>query len=240
MKIKKKTQKSNPNEPSIAELAVQLNFKPVYPELFEIAFTHSSYSHESNVPHNERLEFLGDSVLALIVCQFLYRRFPNYSEGKLAKLKSTLVSTSVLAGFSQKLQLNRYLRLGQGERRTNGSEKKKLLEDLFEAFLGAYYLNFGLEATNEFMLPLIEECLPEIIRQTEIINAKTRLQELTQVNGIVPEYRLVKEEGPPHNKTFTAEVLLGQAVFGTGTGKTLKEAQSAAASEALIKYKKQR
>ncbi|HYH01859.1 MAG TPA: ribonuclease III [Bacillota bacterium] len=239
MKDNKKHQ-NHSNEPSIAELAVQLNFKPVYPELFEIAFTHSSYSYESKVPHNERLEFLGDSVLGLIVCQYLYRRFSNYSEGKLAKLKATLVSTAVLAGFAKELQLNRYLRLGQGERQSNGSEKKKVLEDLFEAFLGAYYLNFGLEAANEFMLPLIEECLPEIIRQTETINAKSHLQELTQANGIVPEYRLVKEEGPPHNRTFTVEVLLEQAVYGSGTGKTLKEAQSVAASEAAVKYKQQR
>ncbi|HEY8465076.1 MAG TPA: ribonuclease III [Bacillota bacterium] len=235
---KTKREHNSQNEPSIAELAVQLNFKPVNEELFEIAFTHSSYSYESNVPHNERLEFLGDSVLALIVCQYLYQHYPDYPEGKLAQLKSTLVSTSVLAGFAEKLQLNRFLRLGEGERKTHGSQKRKILEDLFEAFLGAYYLNFGLEATIKFVLPLIEECLPEIMRQAEAINAKSLLQELTQTKGIVPEYRLVNEEGPPHNRTFTVEVYLGREKYGQGSGKTLKEAQSHAALEAIGTLKK--
>jgi ribonuclease III len=236
-----KMKKAKPVEyPLISELATRLNFQPVNEELFRMAFTHASYSYEANLPHNERLEFLGDSVLGLIVCHFLYQRYPSRPEGWLARLKATIVSTDVLAGFSKQLQLNQYLMLGHGERRANGSEKKKLLENLFEAFLGAYYLNFGLEAARAFVLPLIEAGLPEMIWQTEALNAKSTLQELTQAQGLIPEYRLVREDGPQHDKTFTVEVVLKREVYGQGQGKTLKEAQSSAAIQAVEKFKKQR
>lgn len=224
----------------ISELTAQFNLQPENEELFRIAFRHSSYSNETNLPHNERLEFLGDSVLALIVCHYLYKRYPHYSEGRLARLKATIVSTDVLASFTKQLQLNRFLLLGQGELKSNGGEKKKLLENLFEAFLGAYYLNFGLEAARDFVVPLIETCLPELIVQTEAINAKTNLQEFTQARGLAPEYCLVKEEGPSHDKTFTVHVLIQQEVYGQGEGKSLKEAQNHAAIQAMERLKASR
>lgn len=237
---KSKGRANSPEEALISELTARFKHKPEDEELFRIAFRHSSYSNETNLPHNERLEFLGDSVLALLVCHYLYTRYPHYSEGRLAKLKATIVSTDVLAGFTKQLQLNRYLLLGQGERKSNGGEKKKLLENLFEAFLGAYYLNFGLEPTRDFLVPLIETCLPELIVQTEAINAKTNLQEYTQARGLIPEYCLVKEEGPSHDKTFTVHVLLKQEVYGKGEGKTLKEAQNHAAIEAMERLRQSR
>jgi ribonuclease-3 len=220
--------------PSIKELAVQLKFTPVDEALFQIAFHHSSYANERNLPSNERLEFLGDSVLALIICHFVYELYPKYTEGQLAKLKSTIVSTGVFADFAQQLRLNEYIRLGQGELRSHGEQKKNLLADLFEAFIGAYYLNFGLERTTEFVLKLVKPCLAELIRQAEALNVKTRLQELAQSKGCKPpEYRLVKEEGPPHNKTFTVDLTFAEKVLSKGTGKSLQEAQNKAAAAAL-------
>jgi ribonuclease-3 len=234
----KKRFKEN-NEAPIEELLERLQIKPVQPELFHTAFTHSSYGNERNIPYNERLEFLGDSVFSLIVCQFLYLQYPKYSEGKLAKLKSTIVSTAVLVAFAKQLGLNEYLRLGHGEYNANGRNKKNLIEDLFEAFIGAYYLNFGLEATAAFVLPLIKDRMPELARQTEEINSKTYLQEWAQARDKASklEYRLLKTEGPPHDRTFTVEVCYKQQVLGCGIGKSLKAAQNMAAMLALEQVK---
>jgi ribonuclease-3 len=234
---KKKVSADIKNNPPLEELLGRLRIKPTRPELFQIAFTHSSYGNERGLPYNERLEFLGDSVIAVIVCQYLYFHYPKYSEGKLAKLKSTIVSTKVLEAFAIRLGLNDYLRLGHGERKANGRNKKNLIEDLFEAFIGAYYINFGLEATAAFLIPLIEERLPELIRQTEAINSKTTLQEWAQAkdNGSMPEYRLLQTEGPPHDRTFTVEVFYRRQAMGRGTGKSVKAAENMAAVSALKK-----
>lgn len=221
------------NEPPIGELAAKLHFKPVNERLFIEAFTHSSYANEHRITSNERLEFLGDSVMGLIVCEFLYGKFPNAEEGKLSKVKSILVSAGVLASFSKQLGLDLYLRLGQGELKTNGRGKLNILADLFEAFVGAYFLNFGFEATRNFLLPLIGQALPEVVAETKLIDAKSSLQELLQARGLKPEYRTVSETGPPHDRFFAVEVYCGEKLLGTGTGRTLKEAQNQAARVGL-------
>lgn len=223
--------------PSIKQLMAQLKIVPVQEELFAEAITHSSFANERNISSNERLEFLGDSVLSLVVCRFLFSQYPVSNEGELAKLKSIIVSAPILASLAKKLDLNSYIRLGQGELRTNGREKQNILADLFEAFIGAYFLNFGFEKTNVFLLPLISSILPEILNQCDLIDAKSNLQEITQSRGFKPEYRLIHEEGPPHNKSFTVEVLLNGEVLGSGTGRTLKEAQNRAAGFALNQLK---
>lgn len=222
---------------SIEELAVYFNFKPTNAALFAEAFTHSSYANEHNMISNERLEFLGDSVLSLIVCNFLYQQYCNYDEGELAKLKAIMVSTPYLAAFAKNLELDKFIKLGQGERRTGGINKQNILADLFEAFIGAYFLNFGLDATNEFVIPLIRSALPEIISQYDLIDAKSNLQEIAQAQGAKLEYRTIKEDGPPHKKLFTVEVLLNNEVFGCGIGHTLKEAQNNAAVIGLTKLR---
>jgi ribonuclease-3 len=219
--------------PSVAKLAVHLEFDPVYPELFEEALTHSSYANEHKVPDNERLEFLGDSVLSLITASFLFKTYPNLKEGNLAKLKSIIVSTRILASFSKQLKLDSYIRLGTGELRHNGKTKPSILEDLFEAFIAAYFLNFGLERTAQLVEQLIKDNLAEINRQFNLINAKNELQELFQAKGMFPHYRTVKEEGPSHQRRFTVEVLLENRPLGQGEGNSLKEAQNKAALEAL-------
>lgn len=224
--------------PSVSELAVQLQFVPIYPELFEEALTHSSYANEHKVPDNERLEFLGDSVLSLIVSSFLFKTFPHYSEGDLAKLKSIIVSTQILASFTEQLQLDSYIKLGTGEKRSKGQTKPNIKEDLFEAFIGAYYLNFGLEKTANLVEPLIKDNLAEINHQFTLINAKNNLQEFLQSRGLFPEYRIIKDEGPPHQRRFTVEVLIEGRTYGIGEGHSIKEAQNKAAFEAVSKFKR--
>ncbi|MGE5580964.1 MAG: ribonuclease III [Bacillota bacterium] len=223
--------------PSIKELAVRLNLGSLNEELFREALTHSSFANEHNLPSNERLEFLGDSVISLVVCEFLYSRFRSYHEGQLAKIKSILVSAPFLASFTRKLNLEQYILLGTSELRTRGNNKQNILADLFEAFTGAFYLHFGFAKTADFLIPLIEPVLPEILAQAEMIDAKTNFQEIAQSQGLKPEYRLVAEEGPPHNKLFQVEVLLGHQVMGAGSGKSLKEAQNKAAMEAIRQLK---
>lgn len=243
MKTKDHPQPQNPlrnfDDPGLAvqELTTRLGFEPANSELFIEAITHSSFANENNLPSNERLEFLGDSVLSLIVCRYLYCRYPASPEGELAKLKSVIVSAPVLAGLAKQLNLNHYIRLGQGELRTNGRDKQNILADLFEAFIGAFFLSFGFEKTNDFLLPFIDAILPEINQQFDFVDAKSTLQEITQAQGLKPEYRTVHEEGPPHNKIFTVEVLLNGEGLGLGTGRTLKEAQNKAAGTAIHRLK---
>ena len=224
-------------EPPIGELAAKLHFEPTSEGLFVEAITHSSYANEHRIASNERLEFLGDSVMGLVVCEFLYRKFPDSEEGKLSKLKSILVSAGVLASFSKQMGLDPYLRLGQGELKTNGRGKLNILADLFEAFVGAYFLNFGFEATRGFILPLIRQALPEVVAETKLIDAKSSLQELLQARGLKPEYRTISESGPPHDRWFTVEVYCNEKLLGTGTGRTLKEAQNQAARVGMERIK---
>ena len=221
--------------PSLTKLAVHLQFDPVCPECFEEALTHSSYANEHKIPDNERLEFLGDSVLSLITASFLYKTYPDLNEGNLAKLKSIIVSTKVLASFSKLLQLDSYIKLGAGELRQGGQNKPSILEDLFEAFLGAYFLNFGFERTAQLVEPLIKENLAEIMSQFNLMNAKNELQEFCQSQGLFPKYQTLKEEGPSHQRLFTVEVFLEDCIMGRGEGHSLKEAQNQAALEALAK-----
>lgn len=205
-------------------------------QLFMEALTHSSYANENKVPDNERLEFLGDSVLSLVVCQYLFERYPNYREGKLAKIKATVVSAPLWAKFARQLHLDEFILLGEGERKSSGN-KLNIMADLFEAFMGAYYLSFGLEAVAKLILPMIEANLSEIMEKFAELNAKNDLQELTQARGITPRYRLVRQEGPPHNPTFTVEAVVDGKVVSGGKGKSIKEAENHAASIALQSLK---
>lgn len=234
-KIKMEPKSDGLIEPLVEKLAVHFGFNPVYPKLFGEALTHSSYSNEHKIPSNERLEFLGDSVLSLIVVTFLYKTYPKYDEGDLAKLKSIIVSTQVWASLAKQMKLDSYIKLGAGESRNNGQTKPNILADLFEAFIGAYFLNFGLERTTEFVEPLIKDNLKELIHRFTLLNAKSDLQEMSQHQGLFPTYRTIKEEGPPHQRRFTVEVSLEDRPVGKGEGRSLKEAQNKAALEAIAK-----
>lgn len=218
----------------ISALETSLGHRFSDPQLPRVALTHSSYSNEQGREDNyERLEFLGDSVLGLVASQWLYVRFSEESEGRLAKLKSFLVSTQVLADFARSIDLGSHLLLGVGEERSGGREKASILADALEALFGAIYLDAGLESARHLIHQVLVRGLERRskIRPTD---SKTRLQELTQGAGFgLPVYRLVEETGPDHDKRFTVECRLEGRLIGKATDRSKKSAEQAAAGVAL-------
>ncbi|MBP1046970.1 ribonuclease III [Enterococcus sp. BWM-S5] len=210
--------------------------------LLEQAFTHSSYVNEHRymkLSDNERLEFLGDAVLELLVSQYLYRHFPELSEGKLTKMRAAIVREDSLSKFAKECHFDQYILLGKGEENSSGRERPALLCDVFEAFLGALYLDQQLEAVREFISKVI---FPKIDAGafSHEMDHKTRLQEVLQRQGDVTiEYRLIKEEGPAHDRIFYIEVFLNDDLIGTGQGKSKKLAEQDAAERALKQFSEQ-
>jgi ribonuclease-3 len=208
-------------------------------ELLLKALTHKSFSHENpdKAPVcNERLEFLGDSVLGFVIVEHLFSIKREFTESFMSKTKSYLVQESVLSEISNSLLIGKYLRLGKGEEATGGRIKKSLLADAIEAVFGAVYLDGGYKKAKELILKLFREKINEIITSGEFSDFKTELQENTQLQfGAVPEYKLVKQEGKEHKKIFTVEVYINGKKFGTGCGKSKKEAETLAAKEAIYK-----
>ena len=204
--------------------------------LSETASTHTSYANEHRplkISHNERLEFLGDAVLQLMISKYLYQKYPNKPEGEMSKLRSTFVREESLAGFSRACGFDRFLRLGKGEEKSGGRNRDTILGDAFEAFLGALLLDKGEKTVEEFihqvMIPRLEEGNFE-----RVTDYKTALQEILQVNGeIVISYQVVAETGPAHDKTFEVEVSADQRVIGRGRGRSKKLAEQAAAKNAV-------
>jgi ribonuclease-3 len=184
------------------------------------------------VPTNERLEFLGDSVLGVIVTEELYRRFPDLAEGQLAKLRAAVVNARALAGVGRAMQLGAYLKLGRGEETTGGRDKSSILADALEAVIGAYYLDRGLEPTRTLVLGLFASALDEAAGLGAGLDWKTSLQELAAIRGLgSPEYA-VEESGPDHAKSFRATALLAGDAVGEGAGNSKKEAEQRAAEQA--------
>ncbi|MDG4477472.1 ribonuclease III [Streptococcus parasuis] len=211
-----------------------INFSDL--NLLETAFTHTSYANEHRllkISHNERLEFLGDAVLQLMISKYLYQKYPNKPEGEMSKLRSTFVREESLAGFSRSCGFDQFLRLGKGEEKSGGRNRDTILGDAFEAFLGALLLDKGEKTVEEFihqvMIPRLEEGNFE-----RVTDYKTALQEILQVNGeIVISYQVVVETGPAHDKTFEVEVSADQRVIGRGRGRSKKLAEQAAAKNAV-------
>lgn len=203
-------------------------------DLLELALTHRSWANERGEPeHYERLEFLGDSVLGLITGGWLYERHPELPEGELSKRKAQLVSSTALARHATLLDLGTELKLGVGEERSGGRTKPSLLADSMEAVFGAVYLDAGLEAARDVILPMLEEA-GEARTQLLGADAKTRLQELAQALGWeLPDYRLVDAAGPDHSKVFTVECWVGGEASGRGEGPSKKVAEQRAAADAL-------
>ena len=202
------------------------------PSLLEAALCHSSYANEHReMTDNERLEFLGDAVLELCSTHYLYDRFPGEAEGPLSRQRAAIVCESSLAACARKLSLGRYLLLGKGEEKIGGRERDSLLSDAFEAVIGAVYLDGGLEEARRFV---VKQVMEEMTENPVYYDAKTRLQEWLQENGDISiVYRLTEEEGPEHEKLFTAEVSAGGRLLGRGKGHSKKQAEQAAALEAL-------
>lgn len=207
--------------------------QPMDAALLRQALTHRSYAYENGgLPTNERLEFLGDSVLGIVVTERLFRDFPEEPEGQLAKLRAAVVNAQALAEVARGLNLGRYLLLGKGEESTGGFDKSSILADAMEAVIGALYMSTDLETTRTF----IERVFGPLIAASATLGAgldwKTSLQErAAETDSGVPEYR-VTDSGPDHAKEFTAEVLVGGRVLGSGHGRSKKFAEQEAAAEA--------
>lgn len=206
---------------------------PLDEDELTLVLTHRSYAYENGgLPTNERLEFLGDSVLGIIITEALYQRHPDLPEGQLAKLRSSIVNMHALAGVGTELGLGQLLLLGKGEELTGGRHKASIVADAVEALLGALYLRHGLGPVREAVLRIFAELLVQAPQLGAGLDWKTSLQELTaSLEAGVPSYRLT-HTGPDHDKTFTARVIIDDEILGSGVGHTKKEAEQKAASQA--------
>jgi ribonuclease-3 len=218
-----------------SELADALGVQ-VDAELLRRALTHRSYAYEhGGLPHNERLEFLGDAVLGIVVTETLYRAHPDLTEGKLAKLRASVVNMRALAGIARGIGphgLGGYVRLGRGEEGTGGRDKSSILADTLEALFGAVYLECGIETASRVIHALFDELLGDVATVGAGLDWKTSLQELTAERSLgVPEY-VMTAAGPDHEKTFTAQALVAGELFDASTGSSKKEAEQLAAETA--------
>ncbi|MBE6854785.1 MAG: ribonuclease III [Ruminococcus sp.] len=205
-------------------------------QLLHEALSHSSYANERKKVRrsNERLEFLGDSVLSIIVSRYLFEHFDHLPEGELTKIRASLVCEKSLFVFAQKIRLGEALLLGKGEENTGGRERPSIVADAFEAVIAAVFLDGGLETATEYVLGFLPKDLDKTKRAESFSDYKTVLQEIIQQNPEEKvEYILVEQTGPDHNKAFVVNVCLNSNVIGSGTGKSKKEAEQMAAKEAL-------
>ncbi len=206
--------------------------------LLENAFVHRSYLNEHRdfeLPSNEKLEFLGDSVLSLITSVYLFRKYPALHEGDYTEIKAAIVKTSSLAAAARTLELGTYLLLSRGEERGGGRDNTNLLADCFEALIAAIFLDQGFDAAYTFVCNhLFKDTLDEIIDTNAYHSHKSQLQEYVQAQKkMTPVYQTVKEEGPEHDRTFTIDVSVGKKIYGRGVGRSKKEAEEQAAHVAL-------
>lgn len=202
-------------------------------DLYIRALTHTSYANESNTVSYERLEYLGDAVLELIMSEYLYNN-TDYPEGEMTKIRANYVCEEALYNYSLKLELNSFLLLGVGEEENGGRMRKAIVADIFEAFIGAMFLDKGLDTVKKFIykhvIPIIEEN-----KMLFLHDYKSTLQEYVQTDKKSLEYIIVAESGPAHNKEFTSVVKIDGRIYGTGTAHSKKEAEQAAAADALAK-----
>lgn len=208
------------------------------PELLRCALTHSTYmnEHPEVKTSNERLEFLGDALLGLLVAKLLYHQYPDMDEGNLTKLRSALVDEEQLAKFAKKLNLGSQMLLGKGEKLTGGCHSSNLLSSTFEAVIGAYFLDSGIENVSNFIEPTFTNVAKHFVEMQFDKNFKSMLQEWSLANlKELPKYKILKELGPDHNKSFVAEVRIQNKTYGEGEGQSKKEAEKSAAENALKK-----
>ena len=208
-------------------------------ELLDMALTHTSYAHEAKQTpkpqHNERIEFLGDSVLSVIVSTYMFKNFPELAEGQLTKLRAHLVCEGSLYTFAKKIGLGELLLLGRGEELSGGRERPSILADAFESVLGAIYLDQGFAVAQRYLLTMMQPEIDYVCRNGIYTDYKTRLQEFLQRDGDVEiSYQLMGSTGPEHNKIFTSEVSFEGKVIGVGQGRTKKDSEQHAAQQALM------
>ncbi len=213
----------------------KLNFKNK--DLLKTALTHSSYANEHSCTSNERLEFIGDAVLDVLMGKYLYLENEDYDEGDLTKKRAKHVCENALVEYAKACNLKKYLFLGKGEEKSHGRDRVALQADAFEALIGAVYIDKGLEETykifNKVVIPVMNDN-----HEDDFVDYKSHLQELVQSDKRSLEYRILSESGPSHNKLFTTRVFMDEILMGEGTGKSKKEAEQNAAEMALEKLAK--
>ncbi|MXW22991.1 MAG: ribonuclease III [Candidatus Dadabacteria bacterium] len=211
----------------------KLGYKFKDRSLLETALTHSSYANEFSCPSNERLEFLGDALLGCMVSVLLYEKYPSHTEGDLSKVRSRVVSGANFARYAETTGLGKQMRLGKGEENTGGRKRESNNANAFEALIGALYLDAGYEKTFEVVSGLFRDAIEENDFPRD---SKTELQEVSQsIFGQTPEYRILSEEGPPHERTFTVEVTIPSDLRGRGKGSSKRQSEQSAARDALRK-----
>ena len=228
------------SHPPMSELAARLQVE-IGDDILRRALTHRSFAYENGcVPNNERLEFLGDSVLGLVVTDTLFRAHPDLPEGQLAKLRAAVVNAKALAGIGRSLGLGEHLLLGKGEEATGGRDKSSIVADTVEAVIGAVYLDRGLAVATELVHRLFDPLIAESAGLGAGLDWKTSLQELcAALSAGVPEY-VVEESGPDHQKSFRARVRVGDDLYGDGRGRSKKEAEQEAAATAYAELSDKR
>ncbi|MGN0291571.1 MAG: ribonuclease III [Lachnospiraceae bacterium] len=228
------------NQNTLEEFQKVIGYQFQNGKLLKQALTHSSYANEKHMGRlsdNERLEFLGDAVLEIVSSEFLYENYPKLPEGDLTKLRASIVCEPTLALCTKEIDLGKYIYLGKGEDMTGGRGRKSILSDAMEAVIGAIYLDGGFASAKEFILKFI---LTDIEHKQLFYDSKTILQEIVQASHKEElGYRLIKEEGPDHNKLFVVEAYVGSRVIGQGEGRTKKAAEQEAAYHGILELKKE-
>lgn len=210
----------------------KFNIIPNNPELYEIAFTHGSYGVQQNIDYSyERLEFLGDSVLSLIVSEYLFKKFPTYDEGHLSKLRANYVCQRALIHYSHELGLDKYLKVSTEDDSISHNEILSITADIFESFLGAIFLDQGMDFAKEYISKIIFQYIDE--GRIFFFDYKSTIKEYGDAEEVSVEYKIVDEFGVPHDKTFIVSILIDGKEFGFGKGKSKKEAEQLAAKNAI-------
>ncbi|MFH1347376.1 MAG: ribonuclease III [Candidatus Margulisiibacteriota bacterium] len=206
--------------------------------LLNQSLTHSSYGHEQKIPDNERLEFLGDAILKLVISEYLYHKFPERAEGDLTKIRAAVISDETLAVVGKKINIGNYLLLSANEKRTGGVRRKSNLANSFEAVIGAVFLDAGIGMSREMILGFLVSEIDKVSREGYIRDYKSALQEFAQKRKWeLPHYRVLKETGPKHRRVFWMEVKVKGKRYGTGRGRNKKESEQRAAMHALSRLK---
>jgi ribonuclease-3 len=217
-----------------------IKHKFINTDLLKNSLMHSSFANENKnkkFKSNERLEFLGDAILDLIISEKIYHDYPELAEGDMTKARANIVCSATLAKCARELDLGELLFMGKGEENTGGRARDSILSDVFEALLGAIYIDGGLEVARNFVLKQMERVIADAVNGLIFLDFKTQLQEIVQSKNIGKiVYEIIKEEGPDHNKRFYAKVEINSEISGTGVGKTKKEAEQRAAKEVIDKY----
>lgn len=232
---------SEQREKQLLDLEKKIGVSFLSKTLLDQSLTHSSFAYETHekVPDNERLEFLGDAVLKLVMSEYLYNKFPDRQEGELTKIRASVISDATLASVAQKMKLGSYLLLGQNEKVTGGANRKSNVANAFESLLGAVYLDAGLGKARDLVLSLLSEEVDKVSKEGYIMDFKSALQEYVQKKGWgLPIYKVIGESGPRHKRIFLTEVKVKGRSMGVGRGTSKKESEQAAAKVAMSRIPK--